>query len=91
MVIGANDAALENGKEVFGGIGMLVTAVFHIFLCAVIDGIVSAELAANAGVNRAFVGDKVRRAVNIGNDKGANGFGIDVGNVKAANMAFTFN
>ena len=91
MEIGANDAAFENGKEIFGGIRMLVTAVLHIFLGAVIGGVVSGKLAANAGINRAFIGDKVSRAVHIGNDKSANGFGIDVGNMEAANMAFTFN
>ena len=91
MVIGADHAALENGKEILGCVAVLVTAMLHIFLGAVIDGIVSAKLATNAGVNGAFIGDKVRRAVNISNDKGANGFGVDVGNMNAADGAFAFD
>ncbi len=44
MVIRANDAALENRKEVFSGVAVLVAAKAGELLNAVIDRIVSAEL-----------------------------------------------
>ena len=56
IVIGSDYAALEYRKEVFCGVGVLVTAKAGELLYAVIDRIVCAKLFADAGINRAVIG-----------------------------------
>ena len=56
VVIHADDAPLEDREEIFGGVGMLEPAIGDIFLRAVIDLVVRAELATNLGIDGAFIG-----------------------------------
>lgn len=91
MVIRADDAALEYREEVFSGVAVLVAAKAGELLYAVIDRIVSAELATDTLIDRAFVGHKVGAAVNVGNQQGADVLCVDIGNVEAADMTFTFD
>ena len=91
VVIGANDAALEDREEVFSGVAVLEPAVGDIFLGAVIDDRVTGELATDAGIDGAFVAHKVGRSIDVGNDQAANVLGVDVGDMKAADVAFTLD
>jgi hypothetical protein len=59
VVIGADHATLEDREEVFDRVAMLETAGGDVFLRAMVDLAVTAELAANAGVNGAFVGHEI--------------------------------
>ena len=91
MVIGANYTAFENGEEVFSGVAVLETARCDILAGAVVDRAVPVKFAAHAGVDRAFVGHKVRGAVNVGHDQSANVLGIDVGDMEAAGFAIALD
>ena len=91
MVIGADHAALEDGEEVFSGVAVLETAGGDIFLGAVVHDAVAVKLAAHAGINDAFVGHKVRGAVNVGDDQAAQVLGVDIGNVERTDMAVTLD
>ena len=52
---------------------------------------VARELAADAGIDHALVGHEVRRAVNVGHDQAAKVLRVNVGDVEAANVAFTLD
>ncbi len=91
VVIGADHAALEDREEILGGVAVLEAASGDVFAGAVIDGAVSGELAAKAGVNGRFVGHEVRGAIDVRNDQAANVLGGDVGDVETANVAFTLD
>lgn len=87
MVIGADDAALKDREEVFSGVGVLEAAERDIFLGAVVHDAVAVKLAAKAGVDGGFVGHKVSRAVNVGDNQAAQMLGIDVGDMERAGFA----
>jgi len=91
MVIGSDYSALEYGKEILGCVAVTIAAMLCELLGAVIDRIMRAIFFAKAGIDGAFIGHKVSGAFNIGSDKRADVFGVHIGNVKAANMAFAFD
>ena len=90
VVIGANHTALEDGEEVFSGVGVVEHAA-HIFLGAVVHRAVVGELAAYLGVDGAFVGQQGAGAVDVGDDKGANVLGIDIGDMERAGATVTLH
>jgi hypothetical protein len=91
VVIGADHAALEDGEEVFSGIGVLEAAGGDVFLGRVIDAAVTVELAAHAEIDRAVVGHEVAGAVDIGHDQRTNVLGIDVGDMERTGAAFALD
>src|SRR3546814_18479164 len=56
VVIGADDAALEDREEVFGGVAVRKPLVADILLLAVVDGGVSAHFKADLLILAALVG-----------------------------------
>ncbi len=91
MVVGADHAALENGEEVFSGVAVSKAAHANILTGRMNDGRVPCKLAANAGVDRAFVGHEVRSAIDIGNDQRAQSFGVHIGDMERTGVAFAAN
>jgi hypothetical protein len=91
VVIGSDHAALEDRKEVFGGVAVLPTARGDILLRAVVDLAVVGELATDADIDRRFVGHESRRAINVSDQQRAKGFGGDVGDVERANLPVTLD
>ena len=59
VVISADDAALEDREEVFGGVAVLEATGSDILLGAVVHDAVPSEFAAHSGVDRRFVGHQV--------------------------------
>jgi hypothetical protein len=53
MVIGAIDAALENGEIAFDGVGVGIAT--NLFLSAVVDGFIACELGADDAVLTSIV------------------------------------
>lgn len=91
MVIGANHTALEDREEVFGGVGVLEPAVGDVFLGAVIHTVVKGHFLADTRINRSFVGHKVSRAIDVGNDQAAHRLGVYIGYVEAAGVALALH
>ena len=74
VVIGADHAALEDRKEVFDRVAVLEATSGDLLAGAVVDAAMAVKFAPYAGVNRAFVGHQMSRAVNVGHDQGGAGF-----------------
>jgi len=90
VVIGADHAALEDGEEVFSGVGVVEHAA-HVFLDTVVHRAVIRELAAHLAVDGAFVSQERAGTVDMGNDQCANVLGIDVGNMKRTGAAIALD
>src|SRR5690606_17854154 len=91
VVVGADHAALEDGEEIFGGVGVLEAARGDVFASAVIDLAVAVELAAHALIDRALVRHKVRGAIDVRDNERANVLGVDVGDMEGTGVAVTLD
>jgi sulfur carrier protein ThiS len=83
MVIGADNAALEDGEEVLGGVAVLAIATAKLAV-AVNGRAVLRELAADAEIETGIVGHKRGRTVRVGNQSGTDIRVIDVRDVERA-------
>lgn len=91
MVIGADHAALEDGEEVFSGVAVRKPLVADVLLLAVVDGGVGAHFKADLLIHAAFVGHQVSLAVHVCDDKGANVFRVEIGDMEATDVAFALD
>ena len=82
---------LKIEKKVFGGVAVRETSLADIFVSRVNNGGVTGELGADAGIDRAFVGHKVRGAIDVRDDQRAKSFGVGIGNVERAGVTVTGN
>ena len=82
MLVHAMHPALEDRKEIFGGVSMHVAA--NVFLLFVVHSVMPRELAANFVIIGAFVGHHGWFACKIGADDRRN-----VGNASAFHMEAT--
>ena len=81
VVIGADNAALEDGKEILGGVA--VNAARTRELADAVDGrSVLRELATDAVIEAGIIRHEVRRAMRIRDQRGANVRVVDMRNVK---------
>jgi hypothetical protein len=89
VVIYAGDPALENAEIILDRVGVGVTA--NIFLNAVIDGLVSFERAAHDAVLTGIIRHQRRLAMHLRKKDGAQGLGVDAGDVLRTDPTATFD
>ena len=69
---------------------MLEATMRDILFDTVIDGAVTGELAAKAGVDRPFVVHQMRRAIDMRQDQSAHILGVHIRHMEAAHIAVNF-
>src|SRR5438552_5067065 len=87
--IAAVNPALQNRKEILGGVGVGVAS--HVFVLAVRDSFMAGEQAADMPVVVRLVGAEVAREIDVLDDDRAQGRGSDIGGMKRANPPVTLD
>lgn len=84
VMVRADDAALEDREITPGHIIPEVRA--NIFLCAMVDGVVTCKFVADFSIGRSLIRHDVGCAVNVSDHRIAERPGADVGDVTGADL-----
>src|ERR1700733_14098258 len=89
VVIGADDAALEDRKITFNRICVSIAA--HIFASAMIDRLMARKLFANMEILAAFIGHQCRFTADLFNQDRTQGLTTHMGHMERAHLAPTLH